>query len=670
MQRNRIQLTALMGAILMVAGVASPVRAQNQPPQGPPSQNQPPLNQDDMQRGVARISVMDGQVSVRRGDAGEWVAGIINAPLMADDSIATAPNSRAEVQFDSADILRIGGNAEVHLTALENNHYQMELARGSVTFRVLRASNANVEVDTPSISIKPVQIGVYRISVTDAGETEMTVRAGNVEVFSPKGSQWVNAGQTMRARGAATDPEFLIDAAIPADDWDRWSDSRDQTLMQASSVYRNVPPGVYGAEDMQNNGVWTEVPNYGNVWHPTTVAPGWSPYSCGRWVWEDWYGWTWVGCETWGWAPYHYGRWFNDPAYGGWLWYPGAIGVRHYWSPALVAFFGFGPGIGFGVGFGNVGWVALAPYEVFRPWWGPGFYGAGFAARVNIANINIAGAYANARVVNGVSGVTAANFRGGQFGNNIIHASGEQIRSAGLVRGQMPIGPSAANLRYSGASAFTPRAGGATSFFTHQQPGAVQHMAVTQALRGAGQTGREAATGSRPAGGTQFGTGRSGAAAAARPEQNGASGGWNRFGTPSTQPGTATRPEAGAARGSQNPALQNTRPGQSGGSTGWRGFGTPANGNQPGGRSQAAPAGSQGRSGYSNSPMRIAPQVMHERQSAPSNETPRSTPNQTAPRSAPSNSAPRPSGGGSTGGSGGRSSGSTGHSGGNVVHRR
>src|ERR1700678_1812599 len=200
MQRNRIQLVALAGAIMMVAGLATPVRAQDP---------------DDMQRGVARISVMDGQVSVRRGDAGEWVAGVINAPLMADDSIATAPNSRAEVQFDSADILRIGGNAQVHLTALENNRYQMELARGTVNFRVLRASNASVEVDTPSISVRPSQIGVYRISVNDSGETELTVRAGNVEVFSPKGSQWVNAGQTMQVRGSSADPEFQINAAIP-----------------------------------------------------------------------------------------------------------------------------------------------------------------------------------------------------------------------------------------------------------------------------------------------------------------------------------------------------------------------------------------------------------------------------------------------------------------------
>src|SRR5215469_8123458 len=74
--------------------------------QAPPEQ-QPT---DDLQRGVARISLINGEVSVQRGDASEWVAGVINAPLMSDDRIATGGNSRAEVQFDASNLLRIGGN--------------------------------------------------------------------------------------------------------------------------------------------------------------------------------------------------------------------------------------------------------------------------------------------------------------------------------------------------------------------------------------------------------------------------------------------------------------------------------------------------------------------------------------------------------------------------------
>ena len=57
------------GALLLAMGAAIPVWAQ-----APAA--------EDLSRGVARISLMDGEVSVRRGDSGEWVAGVINAPLM------------------------------------------------------------------------------------------------------------------------------------------------------------------------------------------------------------------------------------------------------------------------------------------------------------------------------------------------------------------------------------------------------------------------------------------------------------------------------------------------------------------------------------------------------------------------------------------------------------
>src|SRR5580704_19399608 len=119
---SQFRFVALTGTLLLAAGLYTPIRAQDP---------------DDMQRGVARISLMNGEVSVRRGDSGEWVAGVINAPLLTDDRIATGQNSRAEVQFDSANVLRIGGNAEIHLAVLENARYHMEIARGTLTFRML-----------------------------------------------------------------------------------------------------------------------------------------------------------------------------------------------------------------------------------------------------------------------------------------------------------------------------------------------------------------------------------------------------------------------------------------------------------------------------------------------------------------------------------------------------
>src|SRR5579863_6522107 len=262
MGRLKFRLFAAAGAGLLVAGAFAPVHAQDP---------------DDLKRAVARISLMDGQVSVRRGDTSDWVAGIINAPLMADDRIATAPNSRAEIQFDNSHMIRIGGNAEIHLTQLEYGHYQMELAKGTVTYRILRASSSNAEVDTPTVSVRPSKVGIYRVSVNEAGETEVTSRAGDVEVFTPRGSQWVNAGQTMMARGSASDPEFQIVSAIPVDDWDHWNDTRDRLFMGPSASAQYIDPnnsGVAGTEDLDANGTWVNS-DYGYAWHPTAVTPGW-----------------------------------------------------------------------------------------------------------------------------------------------------------------------------------------------------------------------------------------------------------------------------------------------------------------------------------------------------------------------------------------------------------
>ena len=617
---GNFRFLALTGAVLFLAGSLTPARAQDP---------------DDLKRGVARISLINGDVSVRRGDSGDWVAGVINAPLLTDDYVASGPNSRAEIQFDANNVLRLGANAELRLTQLEYGRNQMELAHGVMTYRMLRPSDGNIEIDTPSLSVRPQRPGSFRVTVNDAGETEVTARNGDVEVFTPRGSQWVRNGQTLMARGASNDAEFQVVAAGGPDEWDRWSDSRDHAIMQSISS-RNVGPGVYGTEDLDAAGTWSNVPEYGNVWHPN-VGPDWAPYQSGRWVWEDWYGWTWVSYDPWGWAPYHYGRWFFSPRIG-WCWYPGLIGARHYWSPALVGFFGFGGGGGIGFAFGNVGWVPLAPFEVFHPWWGRGFYGrAGFNRSINITNVNITNVYRNAQFRNGISAVAAHDFQSGRF-NNVIRTSGGQVGSVGVIHGQMPFTAGAQNLRFSDRQAMAiPRGTQNTRFFTQQQPNPAQRGQLSIAGR---QTTPQAASPVNRAGSAQ----------------NSDASGWRRFGSPSGQPAGGQGNQPSVNRNSTAQAQRNDRPASST-QGGWQRFGTPAAGSTPNhGQSPAAPRqnfrssptqgqrfGSPGSGASRQESLRIAPPVVRER---PSNSAPR----QSAP-------APRSNGGSSSHGNSGNSHG-------------
>ena len=152
---------------------------------------------DDPDHGVARISLLNGDVTVQRGDTGEVVAAELNAPLVALDHILTGANSRAEVQFDSANMIRLGPVSEVRIGQLRDNDYFIQVAEGTTTFRILRDTNARIEISTPTVSVLPVEMGVYRVTVRPDGATEVTVRSGQAEIYTPRGTEILRSGRTM-----------------------------------------------------------------------------------------------------------------------------------------------------------------------------------------------------------------------------------------------------------------------------------------------------------------------------------------------------------------------------------------------------------------------------------------------------------------------------------------
>ena len=620
------------GLLVAAAGIG---RAQEQPAAPEPG------------RGVARIGLVNGEVSVRRGQEGEWVAAVANAPVSVDDHMATAAGARAEVQFDAANFLRLGANSEIHFAQMEPNRYQVQVARGMVDFSVLRSTQADIEIDTPSVSVRPRDRGNYRITVLEDGQTEITVRAGNAEIYTPRGVENVGAGKTMQVRGDPANPEFQIVAAIPMDDWDRWNMDRDRRMEAAgNNVYnRYVAPDEYGAETLEGNGRWVSSPDYGYVWAPT-VAPGWAPYRDGRWAWDDYYGWSWVGYEPWGWAPYHYGRWFYNGGFG-WCWWPGGLHVRHYWAPAYVGFFGFGGGgFGVGFGFGNVGWVPLAPYEVFHPWWGRGYGGyggfgrGGFGRTTIVNNVNVYNTYRNARVMNGVTAVNSRDFSSGNF-RNYTRVSSNDLRSAGMVQGRLGISPSGRSMHFSDrAVANVPRQSSNQRFFTRSGPvnasgaGFTQRGGSSPAGSSRGRSTAPVVTGGRgngavPSGGSsgntwrRFGDPTTGSNVPAQRGANsrelqrggagaapagGNSGGWRRFGDPGAQPAAPATGANGMSRGSGGQGRGN-----------WQRFGSPGAETSP--RSQFS---SPGRDAGGR--LQVAPPMVRERSNGGFNSQPRNSP--------------------------------------------
>ena len=330
---------------------------------------------------VARLSYMQGDVSFVPAGENDWVQAQLNRPLITGDKLWTDRGSRATLEVGAAAV-RMDQNTSFDFLNLTDAAAQMELTQGTLNLRVRRLYDGqSYEIDTPTLAFVVNRVGEFRIDVEPDGQsTLVTVLSGGGDVYGEGGARFaVEEGQSVMFRDPQLRDYQVNDLPRP-DAFDDFCHARD-TRWDNSTSRRYVSEDVIGYQDLDSYGEWSDVPEYGNVWYPTSVAVGWSPYHYGHWGWVGAYGWTWIDDAPWGFAPFHYGRWAFIG--GRWGWCPGPIAVRPVYAPALVAFIGGG---GFGVGIsvgGPIGWFPLGYHDVYFP---PYRVSHNYFTRVNVSN--------------------------------------------------------------------------------------------------------------------------------------------------------------------------------------------------------------------------------------------------------------------------------------------
>jgi hypothetical protein len=306
---------------------------------------------------VARLSYLQGSVSLEPAGQQDWIGAELNRPLTTNDKLwSDAQGSRAELDMGDA-VIRVGSNTGFSFLNLDDNVAQMQLTAGTVVVHVREMLEGQTyEIDTPNIALVLDQAGSYRVEVNDAGNTTV-VKVSDGQAEASDGGQPVPVGDQEMMSFLGTGQVSAVPASLGAPDgFDDWSYERDREFQQSQSR-QYVGDDVEGTQDLDDNGEWQNTPDYGPVWVPTDVAVGWVPYSFGHWAWVSPWGWTWIDDSPWGFAPFHYGRWarWNNS----WCWVPGPRQSRARYSPALVAW------VGGGTGAASVGWFPLAPGETY-----------------------------------------------------------------------------------------------------------------------------------------------------------------------------------------------------------------------------------------------------------------------------------------------------------------
>ena len=252
------------------------------------------------------------------------------------------------------------------------------------------------EVDTPNLAFTVLRPGTYSVVVDpNGGTTTINLRRGQGEVTGGGTAYSLYEGEDDVFTGTDQLVETAQYASPAPDAFDAWSDGRDGRWEHSVSA-QYVSPDVVGYEDLDDQGTWSATPQYGYVWFPRGLEPGWAPYQTGHWAYVPPWGYTWVDDRPWGFAPFHYGRWIWTGAAWGWVPapppVPGAVYVSPVYAPALVAWVGAGAAIA---------WFALGPREVFVPSYP--------VSRNYVTAINVSNTTVNTTIVNNVYNTTIVN---------------------------------------------------------------------------------------------------------------------------------------------------------------------------------------------------------------------------------------------------------------------
>ncbi|HEX4576110.1 MAG TPA: FecR family protein [Edaphobacter sp.] len=302
---------------------------------------------------AARLSYLQGNVTVDHMDNTAGDPAQVNMPLAEGARLSTGEDGQAEVEFEDGSVVRMTPNSSLGLNslsvdALGNFHTQLTVLGGLLYAELRATTKFTYTVEAGGEQISPVANATIRINL-DQPPVTIAVLDGTVHLehgSSETGGYKtdVHAGEMLTADASDSSQYFML-SSIEKDSWDVWNQERDQAAAEAAAARTAARDGYagdqgYGWSDLDANGSWYDVAGEGQVWQPTlALDSSFDPYGYGSWVTYPGAGYVWASGYAWGWIPFRCGSWSYWNGFG-WGWSPGAACRRVGWG-----FHGFGSGV-------------------------------------------------------------------------------------------------------------------------------------------------------------------------------------------------------------------------------------------------------------------------------------------------------------------------------------
>lgn len=294
----------------------------------------------DSQARIVRLSYLEGNVQLDRGDGNGYIRAFLNMPLIEGASVWIAADARAEIEFEDGSTARLAPNTIVVFTELRlrsdgSRLSSLTLSDGVAYFSVKHDRDDMFRVFAGDRELTLEKTSTFRVvhsARQDPFDLRVAVFKGELRFIQPDGQRVaVKKNETLTLDLGEADNRYFLARGIVEEAHDYWDRERDEDRVvlarkQAQSVYYS---------DLRRYGSFITVSHHGELWRPYGVSYNWNPFASGAWVYYRGYGYIFVSDHLWGWTPYRYGAWVHVPSYG-WCWRPAGMYRPGYWNPHPV----------------------------------------------------------------------------------------------------------------------------------------------------------------------------------------------------------------------------------------------------------------------------------------------------------------------------------------------
>ena len=169
MRVSRPNITLLLSLLLILFSITT-ARAQDD--------DEP--DDYDVKARVVRISLVEGEVNVKRHGNQDWERLRVNYPLVEGDTLATGAESRVEIQIDARNFVRLAAGTILRIVTLRDEGVALSVVEGTATVRLAKFEREReyFEIDAPKSTLSAEKKGFFRIDVPREGRVRFTVRDG------------------------------------------------------------------------------------------------------------------------------------------------------------------------------------------------------------------------------------------------------------------------------------------------------------------------------------------------------------------------------------------------------------------------------------------------------------------------------------------------------------